>query len=269
MKKFLCFAVMIVFAFACKKNGPGKGSGLLLSKVFTDGLIEQEYIYSADGKLVRDNTYVIGVGQSTLGFVRTYEYNADGSLKELTCVQQNYGPLYRRVFTWSAQGRVSRVDEASVFHGDDDLNNMDFFELYEYDNKAQLTRVWVKWTNQTMVVRHDFSYDNIGNLVLWKAYRPDNGLKLKQKMEIVPRTPQLPAHWKKYLVMPRDFNMYELFIEKQTYTSYFVMPAGAVTKYTYPQREYNSQGYVVSETFKVEENGNTTTKERTYEYVQQ
>lgn len=269
MKKIFCL-LLLAAAFGCKKDGSGSGSGkLLLAKEFREGLLETETIFSTDGKIIRMNFYIVGGGTSTLGSYRLYEYNTDGTIREQLHFSKDHNATVREVYTYNAQGKVSRIDEASVFTGDDDLENYDYFEVYEYDNKGQLTQTVRRLANFTLHSRNNYSYDDKGNLILFEGYVQESGsLVLKQKLELEPGTKQMPEHWKKLTIVPTDFNFYEFYINKKTFTSYYGNPAGLVSVWTYPQRTTNSQGYVVTSVNHFESGATVSDIEFTYEYVQ-
>jgi hypothetical protein len=52
-------------------------------------------------------------------------------------------------------------------------------------------------------------------------------------------------------------------------TPYTGNPAGSVVVYTYSNRKYNNQGYLISETEKMKSSGSIKTWEHTYEYISQ
>jgi hypothetical protein len=255
---------------ACKKDSSGSSSGkLLLSKIFLKGLLLTEYIYDTEGRLVRNNNYLTGSGQSTLSTYRLYEYNDEGKLYQVWHFTKEYTPTVRRIFSYDAQGRLSRVDEATIFTGDDNLDHMDYFEVYNYNASGQLTTETRRFTNYTMHRRSDYTYDDKGNLATEEVWYMDNGsMVLKQKTEINAGAKPMPEHWKALALTPTDMGLYEFFITGKKYTSYYSSPAGDVSNWSYLDRQYNSQGYVVKETWQVESFGSTNASERTFEYVQ-
>lgn len=271
MKKIFCFILLASLAGACKKDSSGSGSGkLLLSKIFFKGLLMNEYIYDIEGRVVRYNFYSTGGGQSTLSVYQLFEYNDEGKLSQEWHFTKDYTPTVRRVFSYDGQGKLSRVDEATIFAGDDNLDHMDYFEVYNYNTSGQLTTETRRLTNYTMHSRTDYTYDDKGNLATYEIWNWDSGsLVLKQKTEINPGAKPMPEHWKALLLTPVDMGLYEFFITGKKYTSYYLSPAGDVSNWSYLDRQYNKQGYVVKETWQVESFGTTNANERSFEYVQQ
>lgn len=266
MKKILLIMLVAASVVACKKDGSGSGSNkLLLSKIFRKGLLETEYIYNTEGKVVRNNNYTTGGGVSTLSTYRLYEYNNDGALDQVWHFSKAYNPTVRRVHSYNAQGKLTRVDESTIFAGDDNLDHMDYFETYEYNTGGQLVSETRRLVNYTLHSRTDYTYDNKGDLATYESWYWENGgWVLKQHMDVDPPNKPMPDHWKAMLLVPTDMNLYTFFIPGQKYTSYWSGPVGSVGIWSYLDRQYNNQGYVIKETFKIDENAS----ERTFEYVQ-
>jgi hypothetical protein len=270
MKKIF-WLMVIVFAVSCKKDGSGSGSSnALLSKAFREGLLEREYIYDTDRKLVRLNSYLAGGGVSNLSIYYLYEYDDDGRLSEVRHFSKDHSPTTRRVFSYSAAGKVSRVDEATIFTGSDDLDVMDYFEVYDYNAAGQLTKMTRRLTNYTLHRYTDYTYDDKGYLASEEDwYREDNGdIVLKQKTEINPGSKPIPDHWKTLLTTPTDFSFYYLFIPGMKYTSYWLGPAN-VSDWTFINRQQNNKGFVEKQTLSIKyEDGSTGSSDYSYEYIQ-
>lgn len=270
MKKYFC-ALLIVAAFSCKKEGSGNGSGkLLLSKIYMNDLLQEDYTYSTEGKLIRVNYYLSGGGVSTLSTYRIYDYNSDGTVKELLHYSKDHYAVTRRVFTYNADKKVSRIDEASIFTGTDDLDDFDYVEVYYYDTKGQLEQMAKRLPNFTQHSRYDYEYDDKGKLVYYEYHLMDDGaMVMKQKGQVEAGNKQLPQHWKDLLVLPIDYSWYQLYSNKFTYTSYYSGPAGNSSVWTYLNRQYNGQGYLISEESQLESYGAVNLNEFRYEYVHQ
>jgi YD repeat-containing protein len=269
MKKIFCCILLAASIASCKKDSSGGGSNkLLLSKIYLKGLLETEYIYNTEGKMVRNNNYTTGGGQSKLSTYRLFEYNDDGRISEIWHFSKEYQPTSRRIFTYSPQGRLTRVDEATIFTGDDNLDNMDYFEVYEYNPAGQLTTLTRRHTNYTMHRRSDYTYDEKGNLSKEEDWYLDNGnMVIKQRNELDPWSKAMPENWKALLLVPDDMQLYLLFIPGMKYTNWWLGSA-SVSNWSFVDRQYNNQGLVVKETFQISSNGSVNSVEKTYEYVQ-
>jgi len=268
MKQFICLLLVVALA-ACKKDGSGSGpQKMFLSKTFRKGLIESEHFYSTDGKKIRSNFYTAGGGVANLTTYRLYNYNEDGTLKEVFHFSKDHYATVRKIYSYNAQKKVTRIDEATIFTGDDDLDNIDYFEVFTYDNKGQLTQATRRYINYTMHSTDEYEYDDKGNLILNEGYNWENGaLVLKQKLVLEPGPKQMPEHWKNNLVLPTDDNLYEHYLNKKTFTSYWAGELMSV--YTYQAPVFNSQGYLTSISFHFKSGNTESDTEMTYEYVQQ
>lgn len=268
-KIFLILLCSLAFA-SCKKDGAGSNSGkLMLSKVIEEGKLANEYIYAADGKLLRTNWYNSNSGQPKLSTHFTYEYNDNGTRKQ--DMQYNgYTGVVRRVFTYDAEGKVSRIDVAVKNSTNDNIDDFDYFEVYEYNNKGQLAKVTRRETDQTLVLRRQYSYDDKGNLVHRQLHVFDDGqLEIRENDEIVPGAKQMPDHWKKLLIDPDDMDLNQFFAAGRTLTDYWIITTGRTSNYNYLSRVRNNQGIVTSETIQLMRNGvEIIAVDRNYEYVE-
>jgi hypothetical protein len=271
MKKIFLIILVAASVVACKKDGSGSGGGkLLLSKIFFNGLLINEYIYNIDGKITRINNYLTGGGQSTLTSYFIYQYNSEGRISESILYSDEHSGISRGVYSYNAQGKLTRIDEAVSFDGDKDLDIIDFFEVYNYNASGQLTKMTRREQNYTMDYYTDYTYDDKGYLASYESWYLDNGnMVLKQKMEINPGAKPMPDHWKAMLLTPTDWDLYRFYITGLKYTAYWSVPTGSVSLWSYHDREYNDQGYVVKEIWKSEAYGSVNENERTFEYVQQ
>jgi hypothetical protein len=269
MKKIICL-LAIAFAFSCKKDGSGSGQHkLLLSKVYFNDLLQSEYIYSTEGRLIRMNYFTIGGGVSSLSTYRIYNYNGDGTIKEVLHYNNSHIATIKKVYTYNAQGKVSRIDEASDYTLSSDFDDTDYYFVYDYDAKGQLTKVTSREPNFTLRYYENFSYDDDGNLVYYESrYNDDGQVVLKEKLDIVHGDKKIPEHWQKMLIEPTDFSLYEMFIASKKYTSYWSPPA-SIYEYVYKSRVYNNEGYLTSQVYETTSSGSIYNNKYTYEYVQQ
>jgi YD repeat-containing protein len=268
-KFILVILFPLVFA-ACKKDGSKSSSGkLLLSKIITDGLLTNEFIYSIEGKLVRTNFYNTGSGLSKLSYHFMYEHNADGTRKQ--DIQYNGTmAIVKRVYTYNGAGKVSRIDVAVKNTTGDNIDDADYFEVFEYDNNGQLTKLTRKEMNQSIILRRQYSYDDEGRLVHSDLYvNDDDVMEIRENNVITPGDKQMPDQWKALLVEPEEWDLYQFSIEERTLTDYWLLPAGRVTNYKYQNRVRNTQGMITGETIQAIRNGVTVyTEDRNYEYVE-
>lgn len=269
MKKIFLIIFLAAAVTACRKDGSGSSKGkTLLSKVFVGDLLTYEFIYNLDGKVTRINHYNTGTGTSILLTYHLYQYNSDGRMSEKLQYAADHKPLRRHVFAYSDQGRLTRVDEATVADGEGDLDIMDYYYTYGYNEKGQLQTMHNYRSNNAYLNHKKFIYDNQGLWQGWEYYIfEDLDFQLKEKIEFWPGGKPIPDHWKHILVVPSDFNLFRLFIPGYEITSYWTGPAGSVLTYAFENREYNNQGFVTKEILKVITASSTAETERRYEYV--
>lgn len=270
MKKIFFVILLAAAATACRKDSSGSAKGkMLLSKIFVNDLLSNEFIYDLDGKLSRINLYVTGGGVSSLAGYYLHQYDSDGRLSERIQYSSDHAPLRRQVYTYSDQGRLSRVDEASASVAEADLDIMDFYWTYNYDVKGQLETIYNYKSNYVYINHKKYIYDNQGLWQGWEYYiYEDSDYQLKEKFEFSPGGKPIPDHWKHFLVVPSDFNLFRLFVPGFKVTSYWGGPTGSDLIYAFENREYNSQGYVTREVMKVTSTTDFSESERRFEYVQ-
>lgn len=263
--------MLAAFAVACRKDGSGSGSGkFLLAKEFRNDLLETEYIYNTGGQLVRLNFYTTGGGLSTLSGYRLFDYDDEGRLSQELHFSKDHLPTGRRVYSYSAQGKVTRIDEATDYSGGGDLANFDYFEVYTYNDNGLLENMTKRLKNFTLHHYTDYTYDNKGDLVGYESWYLDDGdVVLKEKAAITPGNKPMPAHWKAMLTTPVALSLNYLYDAGHKYTSYWSGPA-YVSDWTFINRKYNSNGYLQSQTLQIKyEDGSIGTGDFSYEYVQQ
>jgi hypothetical protein len=267
MKNLFFFIMLALFASSCKKEGSGGDDKWLLSKVYFNGLLDNEYIYNTSGRLIRVIYYSTGGGTSTLSTSQLYEYNADGTVKEIRNFSSEYKPTKRLVYTYS-QGRITRMDEASIFTGSADLSIMDFYEIFSYDANGLLKNIVRRHADHSNHSRKEFTYDDQGKLATASMLlEVDDEMEIKEYIEVNAGAKAMPAHWKENLITPTDYQWYDLMIPSKKYTSYWSVPAGTLHIWSYTDRQYNDDGYVVKQIEKLEAYGAVNTNERTFEYV--
>lgn len=269
MKKSFLVILTLVILFACKKEGSGGGNGkMLLSKVYMNDLLYREYIYSSEDRLIRENNFATGAGQSKLSTYRMFEYNADGTIDEEYHYSNAHVAVVQRTYLYNALGKVSKIDEAVDYSGSADFEDIDYTYAYDYDNKGRLVKVISREADLTPRWYESFSYDENDNLVYYdfQDYDDNNHAVMKQKTEIVPGG-KIPQHWKGFLLEPTDFNFYEMYITSKKYTSYWILPA-TNTEYAFTNRVYE-EGYLVSQTLEAKSKSGNFSNDYKYTYVLQ
>jgi hypothetical protein len=267
MKKILIPLTLFIIIGACKKDG-SSDKKLFLSKVFSDNLLSEEYIYSSDKKPIRMNYYNTSQGQSSfLGF-RLYEYTNELMTKVLQYNKDNQLSL-RYGLTYNSSKQISRIDT----YGSDAV--IDNYYAFEYENN-RLSKVNVY--DAAPVKKngeHFFKYDANGNLLSMKRYWLNgNSWTLFDSVTVTNGNKSLPSHWSYYEMTHLSFPAEKTFHQIPAESMYYYIAGGPPTKsnHTYTQKVYNGAGYLVSQHYKLEaDNAITITTfdyDLKYEYIE-
>lgn len=160
-----------------------------------------------------------------------------------------------------------------MFGNDEDL---DWYTLYQYDNNQQLSKAIVYYANPVQKTNEwHFKFNAQNNLVSIKRHYMSMGNPvLGDSASFVYTDKTLPAHWQLY----EEF-MYEFPIDKTLVcmlaTSFFhhnIAVGLSQSTHTFTQKNYNSQGYLTSQQYKLEaKNGletTTTNYNLKYQYIE-
>jgi hypothetical protein len=269
MKKGILIILIAFLYLSCKKDG-GSGKPLYLSKVFTNDLLSEEYIYSTDKKAVRRNKYSTGGGQSNFAGFRIYEYEND-LMNRMLQYNKEGNLINKMTFLYDGLKKVTRFD---IFGNDESL---DWYYMFEYDNNQQLSKMTgyspnpVKKQGEWL-----FQYNEQSNLVSMKRYYFSNGTPVLSDSAVFTYADKtMPAHWQFYEELMYDFPT-ERTLESILATSFYYhnLAVGPIkTTHTFTQKTYNGQGYLVSQQYKLDADaglGTTTTTNYNlkYEYIE-
>jgi hypothetical protein len=247
MKKILIPLVLLIMVGACKKDG-SSDKKMLLSKVFSNNLLAEEYIYSSDKKPIRRNIYSTGQGQSTFQGFRLYEYANDLITTTLQYNKDNQ-LSFRYGLTYNASKQVSRIDA----YGSDAV--IDYYYTFEYENN-QLSKVNAYTTAPIKKTgEHFVKYDANGNLLSMKRYWLNgNTWTLFDSVTLTNGNKPLPSHWSYYEMALIYFPNEKTFLEIPAESMYYYVAGGPPLKsnHTWSQKVYNGAGYLVSQHYKIE-----------------
>lgn len=267
MKTFLFIVAGALVFFSCKKDG-GSGKKMMLSKVFIDNLLSEEYIYSADKKPLRRNSYSTSLGQSTFAGFRLYGYT-NGQLTEKLQYNKFNQLSAKHVLSYNASNQLSRID---AYGADDEI---DLYFLFEYGADQQISQINtysvapVKKSGELLL-----EYDPDGNLLSFKRYYLSGTWILFDSTTFTAADRSLPDHWDYYEMYPLDFPVEKTFLQMPAASMHYYLAGGPPSKsnHTYSNKVYNSAGYLTSQHYKLEaDNAITITTfdyELRYEYVE-
>jgi hypothetical protein len=267
MKKILIPFALLTIAGACKKDG-SSDKNMLLSKVFINNLLSEEYMYSSDKKPVRRNHYFTNQGQSSFAGFRLYEYTNGLITTELEYNKDNQ-LTGRTGITYNASNQISRMDT----YGSDAV--IDYYTTFEYENN-RLSKVNAYSTGPVKKTgERFFKFDANGNLISIRRYWLNgNSWALSDSVTLTYGNKPLPAHWKYYEMTLQEFPYEKTFSEIPATSFYYYVAGGPPLKsnHTYTQKVYNGAGYLVSQHYRIDVDNaiNITTYDYDlkYEYIE-
>jgi hypothetical protein len=270
MKKFLVMLLAAVSCFACKKDS-SNGKQLLLSKVYEDGLLKQEYFYDVNKKPQRRNNYSTGTGQSVLSGFRLYQY-AGGLPKETSEYNKDNQFTGRYVVQYDINNRPTRLD----FYNNDNTLLTFYVMDYNGDGKMAVYTATNVGTNKK-TVEAQFTWDQHGHVTGVNRYKLDGNTKVKSdSTTFVFENKAFPTHWSYYELLPiiglpnGDRTFYDMYGSSFLY--YFVDAPPSITTTTYTNKTFNKDGLLTKQqiTYSTTNGGAPTVNvvEKTYEYTE-
>ena len=273
MKHIIKLVVFIfgisIFLFSCKKDK--SQPKLLLSKVFRDGLLENEYIYDNDKKVIRKNRYNVGQGQSSLVTFRLYNYNAEGLVSEITDFTASNQFSDKYSILYDVNKRVTRLNQKKSD------NSIKFYYVLEYDAAGKLSKYSLySQSNDEKTVDAQFSYTTDGFLskIIRRSFI--NGAPAKLDSTTFSVNKKLPDHWNYYemlLVFNSPFSdrtFFDMITNSSFYYRYDAPPQKADRVFT--NKIYNDVGYPVKQTLTTTAvdigPATITNTELSYEYIE-
>lgn len=245
MKKYILFLIAAIAALSsCKKSGDGTSNTLLLSEVYYNGFLDNEYIYAADGRMLRFNQYSVVGNQSKLGLYVLNEHDADGLvIKRKIFASDTLNNYY--VLSYDNAKRLARMDWYLT------ANSLLEYRLYEYDQKDRIAKYTIKNgasnANKSYV---EFIYDDQSRLDKQTHYTWKTNKWVKSIETDYTSTGKNPyGHWQKYMTYPSDMLVGELQADSR-HTQNFDDDGNVTSDYTETatNKKYNGGGYVTSQT---------------------
>jgi hypothetical protein len=271
LKIATAFIAVSFFFTSCKKDkSPAKK--LWLSKVFRNDLLNYEFFYAGDKKLLRKNNFKTSQGQSVYTGFRLYQYNTDGLVNEITDFNKDNQLVKKTTPVYNINKKVSRLD----FMGDD--NVLLSYYLFEYGNNGSLFKyTFYNAATNKKGLEARFTYDAGGFLtkIIRQDFTNNNPVLYDSSTYSISRT--LPPHWNYYEMQPviglpaptGESTFFEMIIGNSFHYNND-LPPRKTTK-TFSNKINDEDGYLLSQTIftKIEEGTTTTTNSvMTYEYIQ-
>lgn len=257
--------------YGCKKDkSPGKQ--VFLSKLFADGLLQYEYLYSIDKKPVRRNSYSTNTGQSVFSGFRLYEYSADGLLEYITDFSKTNSFINKYSIQYDVNKRPTRMNDLAAD------NSIQFYYLFDYDaaGKFGAYELYNAATSKK-TVSAAYSYNAGGKIakIIRTTYQfTTPGLYDSTTFNL--ESFNFPPYWSYFEMLPfvglpnGDDLFYEMLFN--SYYRYYANAPPLEYTITYSNRTYNNAGLPVKVNARYVSDDNTfppviTNKEFTYEYI--
>lgn len=247
MKKYFFHLIIACIAFSsCKKGGDDTSNTLLLAEVYTNGLLDNQYLYSSDKLLLRFNQFSVSGNQSILGLYVLYEYDQDGLIEKRKVFSSDTLNNYY-IHSYDNGKRLTRMDW--LVSG----NALYEYRLYEYDQQNRMIKYSIRNGGTDATKNYtEFVYDAQGLLDVQRSYVwKSNNFLLSQEVDYVPAGKNVYAHWQKFMTFAGDLLVSELTAESR-HVRTFNDDGTVVSDYTETgtNRKYNGSGYLVSQTIK-------------------
>jgi hypothetical protein len=269
IKKTVLALLAGILLLACKKDH-SSGKQFLLSKVYEDGLLKLEYIYSSDKKPLRRNNYNTNSVQSVFNGFWLYQFSNTGLLEEATDFTKNSQFINKYTLQYDVNNRLTRMNELA---GD---NSIQYYYLYDYNALNHLTgySLYNGGTNKK-TIDAEFGYSADGKIAYTKRYTYLSGTSLYDSSTFVFEKNDFPSWWSYFELLPAialpngDRTFFDMNLSSQYY--YYNNAPPGITNITYTNKMYNNAGLLIKQQVSSEITtiGPPVIKsvEKTYEYI--
>lgn len=244
----------------------------MLSKVYRNGLLVNEYLFDAQKRPYRLNRYSISQGQSSLAGYQLYLYNSNGQISEVDYFDKGNEIQQVLTLTYGINGELTRLND-----GNENGSLLQYY-IFQYNIDGALSRFEIK-SGATNKIASETIYSYGNNKKLAKQIRNSvtNGNVVLFDSTTYSAGKILPAHWNYFEMLPviglltSNRQFFDMMLE----SSFSYRLGGAVPEkntYTYTDKVYNNGGYLISQRIavKTEHLGPVVTSndELTYQYVE-
>jgi len=243
LKRYAFFLSLLFILFlSCNRNldtpvNSNPDTALLLSKVFADGMLVNEYLYDSNNNLIELKTF----REDSLIQTESYVYNDDNRLSN------RYHDGFIDTYSYNKEGLL--IGLSSYYEATDKT----WEETYTYDSQKKI-EVGKKYFNGEKIGSISYKYDKNGNTIERKEYYNSSEFLASEyrfsfDSKISPFAPNFP------LDMVQHNNIIEYYYYQ------------AIMSYPPPQYEstfeYNSEDLPIKETRMYQNRGNPVI----YEYI--
>jgi len=268
MKKYLAILSLLLI-IGCKKNKEGVPGDLALSKQYMNNILISEWIYGADGKIAREQSYNEQTG--AIGYATEYEYDSYGRLLK----EKQYDPSNKLSaivsYYRNPNGRVEK-HEYLVMSGTDS-GQISVRVKYGYDIEGRIAKQsWVDLVTDQVYNSREMNFYSNNNLKSVMGHSYYGGpAELKYRLDYAPEGDSLPPGLENrggYII---DFRWPEFVADKMYYKYYDDAVVTTEINTLYTNRQYNERGYLKSQKVtlkKVKPTNADEVNDFRYEYIE-
>jgi hypothetical protein len=245
--KITAACITVVFLFSsCKKdknNDPGETT---LSKMYENGKLITEFIYSPQKKMIRENNYDEVTGM--LDYATAFEYNASGNM--VTEKQYNEANKLSGIVNYIRDAGGKLIKHEYKSHTGSDSGKITVRVKYSYDLAGRISKQsWVDLVTDKVYDARFISYYGNNNLKSVKGYNYYGGpAELKYLIEYSPASDALLPGYASHTGYIIDFRLPEFVAAEKNYYYYNGAPIIIEIKTSFSNRKYNGKGYITEQT---------------------
>lgn len=245
MKNALLILFIAGFFITCKKDkSPSAAKETVLSKVYFNNVLVEEFVYSSEKQLERINEYseVNGKFTNASGF----EYNAEGKMTTENQYSSTNKLSGQVIYTWLPGGGLS-------YHQYKSLSGPDSGKLinrvnYSYDGAGRIgQQAWINLTSNLVETTSDYTYYNNNNLRSSSVYNYSGGPLLKWKTEYADANP-IPPSLLKHQGYPINFILFDMLAGESHFYMYSNGAVSYESKEVFSNRKYDNAGFLLQQT---------------------
>ena len=235
---------VLVLAGSCKKDTNTAPKETALYKIFENGVLTTEYIYSPQKKLIRQNFFDDSTG--LLIFYFAYEYDA----KSNPLREKQYSPAnkldYQKTYTWN--GQEVEKSETQILYGTDS-GKVTTRLKYSYDINGRLARYsWVDVLTDKIYQATNIVYHSNGSLKSRAMYSYNPLQELEAKTDYEASVISLPSNPYKFNVDPIRVQTAEFTASESHFHRYNGAAITLESKRIFSDRQFNNRNFVTKQT---------------------
>jgi hypothetical protein len=241
----MAFISISLFFSSCKKDKDNGPKETTLSKMYENGKLITEFIYSPQKKVILENDYDEVTGK--LDYAIAFDYDASGNM--ITEKQYNEANKLSAIvnYTRDAAGKFIKHEYKSLSGADS--GKITVRVKYSYDLAGRISKQsWVDLVTDKAYTTRELKYYSNGNLKSQAVYYFSPLSELQWKTDYSPAGDTLPQNMAAFKSWPVNFWLPDFTAtEKYSYTYYGAPAPAAESKEIFSNRKYNSSGFITEQ----------------------